>query len=55
MLLEEIARLGRIYRSEELRVEDLLSLLREKLVGVDEGGLMDYVWDSRCDAETVAD
>ena len=45
MLLEEIARLVRLYRSEELRVEDLLSLLREKLVGVDEGGVMDYAWD----------
>lgn len=56
-LLEEVAGLVRLHRSEEIRQEDLLSLLLEMMPGsnFDEDIVMGYVRDSSFDAEEVAD
>ena len=57
MLLEEIAGLVMLYRSEELRLKDFLTLLREKLAGFtfNRDMTMRYVMDSSLDARVVAD
>ena len=57
MLLEEVAGLVRLHRSEEIQLEGFLSLLREMMPGsnFDEDLIMGYVRDSNFDAEEVAD
>lgn len=57
MLLEEIAGLVRLYRSEEMQSKDFLTLLRERLAGstFNRDMTMGYVMDSTLDARVVAD